>query len=84
MRRSPVQVRLSAPKKATIYKGWLLFLFSYPFMIPMFAVCRDVACYVSMVIGWYFETLHATSLRKAVVGVMIEIPRYDVSTIMDG
>ena len=31
-----------------------------------------------------FETLHATSLRKAVVGVVIEMPRYDVSTIMDG
>ena len=51
---------------------------------PLIPVCRDVACYVSMVIGWYFETLHATSLREAVVGVVIEMPRYDVSTIMDG
>ena len=53
-------------------------------MIPMFAVCRDVACYVFMVIWMVFETLHATSLREAVVGVVIEMPRYDVSTIMDG
>ena len=53
-------------------------------MIPMFADCRDVACYVSMVIWMVFETLHATSLREAVVEVMIEMPRYDVSTIVAG